>query len=307
LQNQIKQLALSISMVYKGEEAFVEKLLSCYLAGGHLLLQDNPGTGKTTLARSLAALVKDCRFSRIQFTPDLLPFDITGVEIWDEFTRTFEFRPGPVFTNILLADEINRSTPKVQSALLEAMGEAQVTVAGVSHLLEPPFFVVATQNPIEMEGTYPLPAAQLDRFMMMLLPGYPKAQDEFDILKGDPARTILPGLQAPLNREQLLNLQQHVQDVFCDDSLIWTVTKACQKLRNLDQLRLGVSPRGGLMLLRAARALALIRGRDYVEDQELLDLVVPVFRHRMVMKNSQQDPSQLILQIMEEALSEKKS
>jgi len=291
-----------LKRVFQGKDQFLRQVLSCFLAEGHLLLEDLPGTGKTTLARTMASLIGDIRFRRIQFTPDLLPFDITGVEIWDSQKNLFEFRHGPVFTHILLADEINRTTPKVQSALLEAMAENQVTVTGTAFKLEAPFFVMATQNPVEMEGTYPLPAAQLDRFMMKLSPGYPEREQEYEVLRRDPTRKVLPNLQALMERKELLDWQQQVQNVHCEDSLIRISVDCAALTREHEEVELGVSTRGALMLIQAARAYAFVLGRNYVEDQDLADLVVPVYAHRMIMRRKTASAGQLVEEIMDEQI-----
>lgn len=278
------QLLESWSHVIRGKSELLQKVLTVILAGGHVLLEDLPGTGKTTLGRALARLVDGAEFRRIQFTPDLLPYDITGVDIWDESIRDFVFRPGPVFANIVLADEINRTTPKVQSALLEAMAESQVTVGNTTRLLADPFLVIATQNPVETEGTYVLPEAQKDRFMLKLRPGYPDREAEYAIVTDDPGRSALPELKPVLNIAQLRELKAAAAAVHVDARLIRVTVDLAAALREHADVLLGVSTRGALMLTAAMRSLALIRGRDYVVDQDLSDLAVEAYAHRIRLK-----------------------
>lgn len=259
----------------------MEKVLAAYLAGGHILLEDLPGTGKTTVGRTLAKLVDGALFKRIQFTPDLLPYDITGVDVWDERKREFVFHPGPVFAHVVLADEINRTTPKVQSALLEAMAESQVTIGNFTRSLPDPFLVIATQNPVETEGTYPLPEAQKDRFMFLLKPGYPDLESEYSIVRDNPVRTQLPELKPACSLEDLRELKAAAGRVHVDDRLIRCTVNLAAALREHPDTILGVSTRGALMLTAAMRSLALIKGRDYAIDQDLSDLAVAAYAHRI--------------------------
>jgi MoxR-like ATPase len=278
------------SQVIWGKRDFLELLTAGILAGGHILLEDNPGLGKTTVAKTIARLISGDNdeallFKRIQFTPDLLPYDITGVDVFDPDTRSFRFMPGPVLANIVLADEINRTTPKVQSALLEVMAEGQVTIGNSVHFPPKPFFVLATENPIESEGTFPLPAAQLDRFMMRLSLGYPDRESELSILEDNPAGEILTNLKPIITKSEFLAAQDAVKAVFCHPDLREAVTDLVRDTRVHRSFTLGVSPRGALHFLEAARALALIKGRNYIIDEDIIKLCGPVLAHRVRMRS----------------------
>ena len=274
----------SWSDVIRGKDDLLKKVLAAVLAGGHVLLEDLPGTGKTTLGRALVKLVGGAVFKRIQFTPDLLPYDITGVDIWDESTREFVFRPGPVFANVVLADEINRTTPKVQSALLEAMAESQVTVGNTTRFLADPFLVLATQNPVETEGTYILPEAQKDRFMLCLRPGYPDRETEYAIVSDDPSHARLPELKPVMDVAQMMELKKQASSVHVDGRLIRCAVDLAAAIRDHADVTLGVSTRGALMLVAAMRSYALLQGRHYAVDQDLADLAVETYGHRIRMK-----------------------
>ena len=269
----------SVQSVIRGKDEVVQLALVGLFAHGHLLFEDVPGVGKTTLAHALARSF-DCSFQRIQFTSDMLPSDVIGISIYNQQTEDFEFRPGPVFANIVLADEINRTTPKTQSALLEAMNEFQVTVDNHTYALPQPFMVVATQNPVEHHGTYPLPESQLDRFLMRLRIGYPSAESEKEILKNfalsDPLSRILPSMTAG----EVMEVQQAVRHITVEDELINYLLAIVEKTRHHPDLTLGVSPRGSMMLYRAAQALALVEGRSYCIPDDIKRLVLPVFAHR---------------------------
>jgi MoxR-like ATPase len=273
----------------KGKESVVEQVLICLAAGGHVLMEDLPGVGKTTLAYSLARSM-DCSFSRIQFTSDLLPSDVTGVAIYDEAVKTFVFKRGPIFANIVLADEINRATPKTQSALLEVMDRARVTVDGEPHSVGAPFLVFATQNPVDYEGTFPLPESQLDRFLMRLQMGYPQPADELEILRS--ARTAYDAI--PLNpvatAAEIIEAQSLVPQIFVEDSVLEYVLQLVVATRTEAEFRAGVSVRGGLALRQAAQARALLLGRDFVIPEDVQQLVLPIFGHRLGLVRPGSDP-----------------
>jgi MoxR-like ATPase len=254
------------------------------IAGGHLLVEDVPGVGKTTLAHALARAI-DCSFQRIQFTSDLLPSDVIGLSVFNQHTGVFEWKPGPVFANVLLADEINRTTPKTQSALLEAMAERHVTVEGITHHLPNPFIVVATQNPIEHHGTYPLPESQLDRFMLRLRIGYPEIADEQQILRDRETTDPLDHLSPTMTAAEVVALQRSVAEVTVDESLIGYLMSIVSATRDSEMLDLGVSPRGSLGLFRAAQALALTEERSYCIPDDIKRLVLPVFAHRILVSS----------------------
>lgn len=277
-----RQMQENMSQVIVGKEKEIEILLIALLSGGHVLLEDVPGVGKTMLARSLAISMGGS-FSRIQCTPDLLPSDITGVSIYNQKLADFVFRPGPIMAQVVLADEINRATPRTQASLLEAMGEGQVTVDGTTHLLAAPFLVLATQNPIEFEGTFPLPEAQLDRFFINLKLGYPTQTEENEILRR--LQTIHPisTLSACTTPDQVARLQKLVTKVFVEESVRDYIVRLTQSTRTHPQVQLGASPRGGLSLLRGAQALAAMQGRDFVLPDDVKRIAVPVLAHRIVL------------------------
>ncbi len=283
-RERLAGLDQALSQVIRGKPEVLRLSTVCLLAKGHLLIEDVPGVGKTTLAHAMARAV-DCEFHRLQFTSDMLPSDVLGVTIYNAQTQAFEFKPGPIFTNFLLADEINRATPKTQSALLEAMNEQQITIDGRPLNLSQPFMVIATQNPVEHHGTYPLPESQLDRFLMRIRVGYPDAAAEREILRQHvdphPAGAVHPVLSA----EELLRLQELATQVAVDPGIVDYMLAIVERTRQHDALSLGVSPRGSQALYRAAQALALVEGRDYVIPDDVKRLVVPVFAHRVIVNS----------------------
>src|SRR5215813_3621978 len=281
---RIELLQTAVERVIKGKPEAIRLAIVTLIAAGHLLVEDVPGVGKTTLAHALARAL-DCSFQRIQFTSDLLPSDVIGLSVYNQHSGVFEWKPGPVFANVVLADEINRTTPKTQSALLEAMAERHVTVEGVTHNLPAPFIVLATQNPIEHHGTYPLPESQLDRFMLRLRIGYPAPADEELILREREYVDPLDDLGPVMGAREVVELQQTVASVAVDDALVQYLMRIVAATRESEMLDLGVSPRGTLALFRAAQALALSEDRTYCIPDDIKRLVVPVFAHRIVVSS----------------------
>ncbi len=280
---QAAQLKKAVAGVIRGKDEAIDLALTALLARGHMLIEDVPGVGKTTLAQTLARSF-NCTFQRIQFTSDLLPSDVTGISLFNQTTQQFEFKPGPIFANVVLADEINRTTPKTQSALLEAMNESQVTVDNRTHLLPQPFLVLATQNPIEHHGTYPLPESQMDRFMLRIRMGYPSRASEKEILRNR-ATGAADGVQPVMEAADIGALQNSVPQVTVDESLLDYALEIVEKTRASEQLSLGVSPRGSVMLHRAAQARAFLDGRDYCLPDDFKQLIVPVFAHRVIVNS----------------------
>jgi MoxR-like ATPase len=282
--DRCQAILAALSQVIVGKTDVLEQILAGILAHGHILIEDYPGLAKTLIAR-LVAQTLDLSFKRIQFTPDLLPSDITGSFLFDQRQARFEFRPGPIFTNVLLADEINRATPKTQSALLEAMQERQVTIEGERFPLAPPFLVIATQNPIELEGTYPLPEAQLDRFLMRLAVGYPEREDEVEILARRRARREdTTTLTSVISRSELLAMQASLEDIHVAAVTERYVVDLVRATRSDNRVALGASPRGTLALLKLARALAALRRSDFVRPDEVKAMAVPALAHRLILK-----------------------
>ncbi|HEY0604853.1 MAG TPA: MoxR family ATPase [Herpetosiphonaceae bacterium] len=281
IQQVAERVADNVENVIIGKRRAVDLLLVALLCRGHVLLEDVPGVGKTVLAKSIARSI-GCTFKRIQFTPDLLPSDVTGVSIFNQQTNQFEFRPGPVIAQIVLADEINRATPKTQSSLLESMEERQITVDGVTHKLPEPFIVLATQNPIEYEGTFPLPEAQLDRFLLRLHLGYPQKNEELQILDSQRKQHPLETLPQVITAENLVTMQEQIKDVYVDDLIKDYIVSITTATRHHDDVYLGASPRGSLALYRTAQAYAAIQGRDYTTPDDVKALAEAVLGHRLI-------------------------
>lgn len=279
----IAALRDNIASVFMGNPKAIDRVLRTMLAGGHLLIEDVPGVGKTVLAGAIARSVR-ARLARVQMTPDLLPSDILGVSIYDRERGEFSFKPGPIFANFVLADEINRTTPRTQTALLEAMSEGTVSIDGTSHPLPSPFMVIATQNPYDFEGTYLLPENQLDRFLMRTRLGYPDPKTEVRVLESRPASNALPQLKPVMDLETLAELQRQTNAVRVDQRILEYVVAIAGATRRSPDLRLGLSPRGALALTQTARATALIDGRDYVVPEDVLDNIMPVVAHRLIVR-----------------------
>jgi MoxR-like ATPase len=299
--NFANRVISNVEKVIMGKHEVVEQTLLALLCQGHILIEDVPGTGKTILARSVALSI-GCSFRRLQFTPDMLPSDVTGVSVFNQKTREFEFRPGPVFAQIVLTDEINRATPKTQSALLEAMEERQVTVDGQTYPMKSPFLVLATQNPIEYEGTFPLPEAQLDRFMVRIRMGYPDKDSEIAILGAQQFVHPINTLEQIVSQEELLEAQEAVKQVYVDDLIKEYIVNLCVATRDHPDVYLGVSPRGSLALYRTSQALAAIRQRDYVIPDDAKQLAEPTMAHRLIISPAARiknvDPKEVVYDIL---------
>ncbi len=302
IQALMERIIANVERVVVGKPQAVELVVIGLLARGHVLIEDVPGVGKTMLAHSLARSV-GCSFNRIQATPDMLPSDLTGVTVFNPLTRAFEFHPGPLFANIVLADEINRATPKTQAALLEAMAEYQVTVDGVTHPLPQPFMVLATQNPLEYEGTFALPEGQLDRFLLRVTLGYPERADEIEILRAQKLQHPLDTLEAVVSAEELLAAQQAVKQVYVAPAVETYIVDLTRQTRTLADIFLGAGPRGSLALYRAAQVRAARYGRDYVLPDDVKALTVPVLAHRLIPGPGARFRSQSTQDILQELLA----
>ncbi len=301
LARDISRLIENVETVIVGKSDTVRMAVAALLAGGHMLIEDIPGVGKTMLARALAKSL-DCSFKRIQFTPDLLPADVTGVSIYDQSRGEFYFREGPIFANVVLADEINRATPKTQAALLECLDEQQVSVDGVSHQLPQPFFVVATENPIEYEGTFRLPEAQLDRFLVRVRLGYPAPQDEVDVLTRQVLRHPIEDVKPVLHGEQVIALQEQVRRVFVEDSLKEYIVQITNATRTHPAVKLGASPRGSLALMRMGQAMAAVAERNYVIPDDIKQVAVICLGHRIILRPDYQVQGVTAEDVVEEVL-----
>jgi MoxR-like ATPase len=288
-RQKVERLVDNIERVIFGKREAVKLCVTSLLARGHILIEDVPGIGKTTLAQGLARSI-DCTFHRIQFTSDMLPSDILGVSILNSRTSEFEFRPGPIFANVVLADEINRTPPKTQSALLEAMSEFHVSVDGLSRPLPEPFIVLATQNPIEYEGTYTLPESQLDRFMLRVELGYPSGQDEMLIIRRRDPFKMLRNLEAVLTSQEVLQLQELVGQIMVEESVAHYMVEIARATREHEHIQLGVSPRGSVALYEACQARAMVEGRDYVTPDDVRQMAIPVLAHRIIVKSRDGNP-----------------
>ncbi|MFT7688150.1 MAG: MoxR-like ATPase [Candidatus Azotimanducaceae bacterium] len=282
-----QKLSRNIETVIKSDNSAITRLLTAFIAGGHVLLEDVPGTGKTTLAKALAGSIS-AEFHRVQFTPDLLPTDILGVSIFDQNTQEFSFRKGPIFTQILLADEINRASPRTQSALLEAMGEGQVSIEGNGFILDENFFVIATQNPVEFHGTYPLPEAQMDRFAMRFELGYVSPEDEVEILNAQLHHHPLENLQACMNTKEVAVMRAAARDIRISEELKRYIVNIVTATRNHNAIQMGASPRASIMLMKCAQSLALIQGAEFVTPELIQTLAKPVIAHRLALNSDSQ-------------------
>ncbi len=303
VQEVVQKVAANVEKVIIGKREAVELTLIALLCRGHVLLEDVPGVGKTVLAKSIARSI-GCSFKRIQFTPDLLPTDVVGISMFNQKSGEFEFRPGPIMAQIVLADEINRATPKTQSALLESMEEGQITVDGTTYQLPQPFVVLATQNPIEYEGTFPLPEAQLDRFLLRISLGYPSKQDELAILDRQRVQHPLNALDQVIEAAQLLELQQLIRDVYVDDLIKEYIVGIVTATRYHEDIYLGASPRGSLALYRTTQAYAAIQGRDYATPDDVKALVLSVLGHRLIISPAARIRNVQAAEILQSVLSQ---
>ncbi|MBD8840264.1 MoxR family ATPase [Priestia sp. FSL H7-0729] len=303
MERMNQQLMDHVGKVIVGKEHTIELVMTAIIASGHVLLEDVPGTGKTMLAKSVASSL-DCTFQRIQFTPDLLPSDLTGIHFFNQKEGDFEFRPGPLFANLVLADEINRATPRTQSSLLECMEERQISIDGSTRQLERPFIVIATQNPVDNQGTFPLPEAQMDRFMMKIRMGYPSSEESVEILRRTVASRSVDDLTSVISREELLKAQDTYKTVQINEDLLRYIIQLTEATRQHPELSLGVSPRGAQALLKASQAWAALHGRDFVLPDDIKVLAEPVLAHRLVFRNRIRQQEGLAERIIQELLNQ---
>ena len=303
--NDIREVAAkvknNIQKVVIGKDEQIDQLLVALISSGHVLLEDVPGTGKTLLAKTMAKSLA-CSFNRIQFTPDLLPSDVTGINFYNQKLGEFEFRPGAIFSNIVLADEINRATPRTQSSLLECMEERQTTIDGETHLLDRPFMVIATQNPVENQGTFPLPEAQLDRFLLKVNLGYPTKEEGINILKRFKENNPLEDINSIVNRDEIVAAQDLYSDVYVSDDLLHYIMDIVEKTRTLPSIELGISPRGSQALLKAVQVYAILKGRDYVSPDDVKAMVKPVLGHRLVLNSMMRAKNEQVDSILDEIM-----
>lgn len=307
MDDKVLKLLTGLNTILIGKQKELNIIVSAILSGGNLLLEDSPGVGKTIISKSIAKLIKSSdddhiKFSRIQGTPDLLPYDITGVDIYEPEKREFVFKKGPIFADILLFDELNRATPKVQSALLQAMAERLVTVGNFTYSLPDIFFVIATQNPVESEGTYPLPAAQLDRFTICLNIGYPDFHSELDILKKGKSEDRLNLLKPVIDVSEILKIRENIKSIEVNEKILQIICKVAERSRDFKDIKLGLSTRACLMMIDILKSYAYINERDYVTDQDLLDLSSFVWAHRLILTNPQVKPKDIIERLIREEI-----
>ena len=302
IESKVNEVMDEVETVIIGKRDVIRLVLTSILSNGHVLIDDVPGVGKTTIAKSLAKTL-GCSFKRVQFTPDLLPSDVTGTSVFNQKTAEFEFRSGPIFAQFVLADEINRATPKTQSSLLECMEERQVTIDGITHPLPSPFFVIATENSVEYHGTYPLPEAQLDRFMMRISVGYPGMSEESQILESQTVEHPILNVKNTLNSAEIAGLQRAVTEVYLEPSVRDYIVQLVTATRNHPMVLLGASPRGSLNLSHAARSLAAVCGRDYVVPDDIKALAAPVLAHRLILKPESRSHNTTQVGVVEEILS----
>lgn len=300
--NTIEKIISEVKKAVVGKDEIIEKVLMAILAGGHILLEDVPGVGKTTLALSFSKVL-GLDYKRVQFTSDSVPSDITGFSVYDKTTDSFVYKEGAAITNLLLADEINRTSSKTQSALLEVMEEGQLTVDGITHILPSPFIVIATQNPVGSAGTQNLPDSQLDRFMIKLKIGYPDFKSQIDILKERHNHNPVDSINCITNKEELIKIKEEIANVFIDDSIYEYITNICEKTRNHPMIHLGISPRGALALCNMIKAMAYISGRDYVLPSDVTSVAADVFAHRLILSTKAKINSVSEMQVLEEILS----